>query len=251
MSHKWLGLWALGGFLLVAAGSAAASPPDEDDLVATGQFDIVLMGQRIGEEQFRIYKTKKEYQVESRTTRYWPKPSQHEYAYKLESTFEPKELTHYFRQSGNVVTVELRKKGKNWRSEVKGKRVKNSKQDMGPRESAELDLGSPVFQWVTLRRLNLAAGEKTGVDVIALDDSGLASGRETVSRIKRTYTRLPDEAIEGTESLVVSGYEVMEAESTYRLWVDASGFPTRVERETPDGLLEVRRVRFRPKAGAW
>ena len=251
MSQKWLGLWLLGALLLGAARPAASAPPDEDDLVATGQFEILLVGKRIGEEQFRIYRDKQDYQVESRTTRYWPKASQHEYYYELENAFQPKELTHHRRQEGKLVTVELRRKGKNWRSEVKGKDLKSVKQDMGERQSVEVDFGSPVFQWVTFRRLKLIDGERTGADVILLEDPGQAG--HVVRRIKRTYTRLPDEDVElsGQGTMTASVYDVMEAESSYRLWVDPSGFPIRVQRETADGPLEVHRVRLRMKPGAW
>jgi len=251
MSQKWLGLWVLGALLLAGTRPAVAASADNDDLAATGQFDILLVGKRIGEEQFRIYKDKKEYQVESKTTRYWPKPSQHEYYYKLENTFQPKELTHHVRRDGKLVTVELRRKGKNWRSEVKGKDVKKVKQDMGERQSVEIDLGSPVFQWVTFRRLKLADGERTGVDVILLEESGTTV--PSVRRIKRTYTRLPDEEyqLEGQGPMIATVYDVMEAESSYRLWVDPSGFPLRLERETPDGPLEIRRVRLKAKPGTW
>jgi hypothetical protein len=124
---------------------------------------------------------------------------------------------------------------------------------MGERQYAEIDMGSPVFQWVTFRRLNLADGEKKGVDVVSLEDSGLPGQPEAVRRIKRTYTRLPDESLEleGQEVIVASVYEVMEAETSYRLWMDPSGFPLRLERETPEGPLEIRRIRFRPKSEAW
>ena len=98
MSQKWLGLWVLGALLLAGTRPAVAATEDDGDLAAMGQFDILLVGKRIGEEQFRIYKDKKEYEVESKTTRYWPTPSQHEYYYKLENTFQPKELTHHLRQ---------------------------------------------------------------------------------------------------------------------------------------------------------
>jgi hypothetical protein len=251
MSQKWLGLCLLGGFLLVGPRPAASSPADDEDLWASGQFEILLVGERIGEETFRIYKDKKEYEVDSKTTRYWPKPSQHEYQYKLESTFEPKELTHHLRHNGKAVTVELRKKGKNWRSEVKGKGIKKAKQDMGERQSAEIDLGSPLFQWVTLHRLNLADGEKKGVDVISLEDSGFPGEPEAVRRIKRTYSRLPDEDLEtdGEVAIQASVYEVMEEDTSSRVWVDSAGFPIRLERETPEGPLQMRLVRFKPKSG--
>ncbi len=55
----------------------------------------------------------------------------------------------------------------------------------------------------------------------------------------------------GQEPMTASVYDVMEAEKSYRLWVDASGFPIRSARETPDGPLEVRRVRLKTKPGAW
>ena len=84
-----------------------------------------------------------------------------------------------------------------------------------------------------------------------LEESGAAG--QAVKRIKRTYTRLPDEELEleGQEPMIASVYDVMDAESSYRLWVDPSGFPIRLERETPDGPLEIRRVRLKAKPGAW
>ena len=250
MGQKRLGFLLFVGGLVLAGARVAAAVSDELP-VATGEYQILLVGKRIGEEQFHVYKDKKSYQVESTTTRYWPHPSQQRYAYKLDPSFQPDELTHNLKDGGKLVTVELRKKGKNWRSEVKGKEIKKVQQDMGERQNAEIDFGSPLFQWVTFRQLKLAAGERTGVEVVVLDGAGPTA--QTVRRIKRTYTRLPDEEIpvEGQEPVTASVYEVTEAESSYRLWLDPSGFPMRSERETPEGPLEVRRVRFQMTPGAW
>ena len=147
-----------------------------------------------------------------------------------------------------MVTVELRKKDKNWRSEIKGKNIKKVKQDMGQRQSVEIDFGSPLFQWITFRHLKLAEGEKKGVGVIVVEAS-----EPKVARIKRTYTRLPDEEVQAQVqgNVVASVYEVTQSESSYTLWLDLSGFPIRTERETPEGPLEIRLVRFDKHPRAW
>jgi hypothetical protein len=250
MGQKLLGL-VVGASVIAGAsfgdGVGAAVVKDKPP-VATGEFQLLLVGKRIGEERFRVFKGKKDYRVESTITLYWPGPSQQQYEWKLDRSFQPDELTHNLMEGGKLVTVELRKKGKNWRSEVKGKGIKKVKQDMGQRQHAEIDFGSPIFQWITFRHLKLVAGERVGVDVILLETSD-----PTVKRIKRTYTRLPDEDVETDVhgQVVASVYEITQTESSYRLWLDPSGFPIRSERETPEGPLEFRLVRFQKDPRAW
>ena len=174
------------------------------------------------------------YRIEATATFYWPKPSAQHYEWKLDRSLQLDKLDHDRREGGKVVTVELRKKGKNWRSEIKGKNVKKVKQDMGQRQSVEIDFGSPLFQWITFRHLKLVEGEKKGIEVILLETPG-----PKVKRIKRTYTRLPDEEVQAQVQgkVVASVYEITQSESSYRLWLDPSGFPIRTERETPEGPL--------------
>ena len=247
MSQKLLQGLALAAVLTTGVGAMAKDQPP----VATGEFQYLLVGKRIGEERFRVFKGKKDYRVESTTTFYWPRPSQQEFEWELDRSLQPDELDHYLREGGKVVTVELRKKGKNWRSEIKGKDIKKVKQDMGQRQSVEIDFGSPLFQWITFRHLKLVEGEKKGVEVILLETPEPKEPK--VTRIKRTYTRLPDEDVQAQVqgNVVASVYEITQSESSYRLWLDPSGFPIRTERETPDGLLEIRLVRFDKHPRAW
>ena len=247
MSQKLQG-FVLAAFLttgLITGGGAMAKdkPP-----VATGEFQFLLVGKRIGEERFRVFKDKKDYRIEATATFYWPKPSAQHYEWKLDRSLQLDKLDHDRREGGKVVTVELRKKGKNWRSEIKGKNVKKVKQDMGQRQSVEIDFGSPLFQWITFRHLKLVEGEKKGIEVILLETPG-----PKVKRIKRTYTRLPDEEVQAQVQgkVVASVYEITQSESSYRLWLDPSGFPIRTERETPEGPLEIRLVRFDKHPRAW
>ena len=247
MSQK-LQEFVLAAFLttgLITGGGAMAKdkPP-----VATGEFQFLLVGKRIGEERFRVFKDKKDYRIEATATFYWPKPSAQHYEWKLDRSLQLDKLDHDRREGGKVVTVELRKKGKNWRSEIKGKNVKKVKQDMGQRQSVEIDFGSPLFQWITFRHLKLVEGEKEGIEVILLETPG-----PKVKRIKRTYTRLPDEEVQAQVQgkVVASVYEITQSESSYRLWLDPSGFPIRTERETPEGPLEIRLVRFDKHPRAW
>ncbi len=71
MSQNLRGL-VLAAFLTTGAGAMAKDKPP----VATGEFQFLLVGKRIGEERFRVFKDKKNYRVESTITFYWPKPSQ-------------------------------------------------------------------------------------------------------------------------------------------------------------------------------
>ncbi len=247
MSQKLNGL-VLAAFLTTGLITGAVAVAKDKPPVATGEFQFLLVGKRIGEERFRVFKDKKDYRIESTTTFYWPKPSAQHYEWKLDRSLQPDKLDHDLREGGKVITVELRKKGKNWRSEVKGKNVKKVKEDMGLRQSAEIDFGSPLFQWITFRHLKLAEGEKKDVEVIVLE-----APKPKVARIERTYTRLPDEGVQADVQgeVVASIYDVTQSESSYRLWLDPSGFPIRTERETPDGLLEIRLVRFDKHPRAW
>ena len=246
MSQNLQGV-VLAAFLITGGGSIAKDKPP----VATGEFQFLLVGKRIGEERFRVFKGRKDYRVESTTTFYWPKLSQQQYEWKLDRSLQPDKLDHDLKEGGKVITVELRKKGKNWRSEIKGKGIKKVKQDMGQRQSVEIDFGSPLFQWITFRHLKLVEGEKKGVEVILLETP--EPKKPKVTRIKRTYTRLPDEEVQAPVQgkVVASVYEITQSESSYRLWLDPTGFPIRTERETPDGPLEIRLVRFDKQPRAW
>ena len=247
MSQNLNGL-ALAGFLTTGLITGAAAMAKDEPPVATGEFQFLLVGKRIGEERFRVFKKKKEYRLESTATFYWPKPTAQHYEWKLDRSLQPDKLDYDLREGGKVITVELRKKGKNWRSEIKGKNVKKVKEDMGLRQSAEIDFGSLLFQWITFRHLKLAEGEKKDVEVIVLE-----APKPKVARIERTYTRLPNGEVQAPVqgSVVASIFEVTQSESSYRLWLDPTGFPIRTERETPDGPLEVRLVRFDKDPRAW
>ena len=67
MSQKLQG-FVLAAFLttgLITGGGAMAKdkPP-----VATGEFQFLLVGKRIGEERFRVFKDKKDYRIEATAT---------------------------------------------------------------------------------------------------------------------------------------------------------------------------------------
>jgi hypothetical protein len=216
--------------------------------VATGEFSVELVGKRIGQEQFQIFKEKKKYRVECTATFYWPEATRVRYTYEVDRSFQPKELDVDLSRAGRVTEIELRPSGKDWRSEIKGDGRKKVKQKLGPREGAEVDSPSLLFSWVIFRRLKLDQGEEKTLEIVWLE----SSGPET-KRAKRAYTRLEDEETEtdGSGKVLASLYQITSPDFTERLWIDPSGFPIRSVRELPDGPLETRLVRLDVKPGAW
>ena len=106
--------------------------------VSAGEYQYLIGGKRIGEEQFRVFK-KDGYRIESTRTLYWPEPSRQEIRYELEPSFEPKKLSMVTTRAGIVTELELARKGENWRAEVKGQGRDKKKQELGRRKDAVVD----------------------------------------------------------------------------------------------------------------
>ncbi len=144
--------------------------------------------------------------------------------------------------------MELKHRKKDWRSEVKGKGVKKRRQDLGPREGAEIDFDSPLFNGFIVRRLSLRPGEERLVEAIQFDVPELTGTRQ-----RQTYRRLDDGEVEtrATGPVVAAAYELVSGETTYQFWTDESGVVLIMRTELPEGLLEYELVRLESKPGAW
>jgi len=221
---------------------------DKDQLpVSLGEYQYLLGGKRIGEEQFRVFK-KDGYRIESTRTLYWPEPSRQEMRYELEPSFEPKKLSLVTTRAGIVTELELSRKGENWRSEVKGQGRDKKKNELGRRAGAVVDFDSLVFNALALKKLVLAAGEAKSVEAITLTLPDFAGARAS-----QTYRRVEDEEIE-TEfagKLEAAVYELTTGTTKHRLWVAPSGVVVKGVFEHSAGEREVRLVRLETKPGAW
>jgi hypothetical protein len=234
-------VWFVSGLACIAA-FAEEKPP-----LASGQYRILLGGERIGEEQFRVAKDKG-YRIEATKTLYWPEPSREELSLQLDATLAPERALIDLTRAGLSTSLQVRAQGKNWRSETKGRGLKTVKQELGRREDSEIHLGSPLFHWTILKRLTLAPESHRALDVVTLAPPSLAGRRESI-----TYRRLADEEVssEALGKVLAAVYEVATPNSQERLWVAPSGFPLRSERQTPSGRMEVVLVRFQTKPGAF
>ena len=148
-----------------------------------------------------------------------------------------------------MVTVELRKKGKNWRSEIKGKNVKKVKQDMGQRQSVEIDFG---ITFVSVDNLPAPQARRRGEEGNRSHLARNAGDRR--SNGSREPTRGYQTRKFKPRCKVRSWLPSMRSLSPNRV-IDfgsihlASRF--RTERETPEGPLEIRLVRFDKHPRAW
>jgi len=232
-------------FAVLTATMATLSMGDEKPPVAMGEYRILLGGKRIGDEQFRIGKSKG-YRIETTRTLYWPEPSREEIAFQLDANFRPDRVMLQATRASLLTSLEIRAEGKNWRSETKGRGMKTVKQQLGRREGSEIHLGSPLFHWVILKRVALGPEESTTLDAVALALPALGGKREPIA-----YRRLADEETEGEAVGKVSAavYEVTFADSTERLWIAPSGFPLRSRRESPAGTMETVLARLQVKPG--
>ncbi len=217
--------------------------------VSHGEYQYFLGGERIGEEQFRVFK-KDGYRIESTRTLYWPEPSRQEIRYELEESLEPKKLSMVTTRAGIVTELELSRKGDNWRSEVKGQGRDRKKQELGRRAGAVVDFDSLVFNSMALKRMPLTAGEARSVEAITLALPDFAG-----SRASQTYRRLEDEEIDTgfAGKLEAAVYELSAGTAKHRLWVAPSGVVLKGLFEHAAGEREVRLVRLetKPGAGAW
>jgi hypothetical protein len=215
--------------------------------VSAGEYQYLLGGKRIGEEQFRVFK-KDGYRIESTRTLYWPEPSRQEIRYELESSFEPKKLSMVTTRAGIVTELELARKGENWRAEVKGQGRDKKKQELGRRQGAVVDFDSLIFNALALKRLAIAAGETRSVEAVTLALPDFAGARAS-----QTYRRGDDEEIE-TEfagKLEAAVYEITAGALKHRLWVASSGVVVKGVFEHPAGEREVRLVRLETRPGSW
>jgi hypothetical protein len=161
---------------------------DKDRLpVSLGEYQYLLGGKRIGEEQFRVFKMDG-YRIESTRSLYWPEPSRQEMRYELEPSFEPKKLSLVTTRAGIVTELELSRQGENWRSEVKGQGRDKKKHELGRRAGAIVDFDSLVFNALALKKLVLAAGEAKSVEAITLTLPDFAGARAS-----QTYRRVEQE----------------------------------------------------------
>jgi hypothetical protein len=221
---------------------------DKDDQpVSRGEYQYLIGGKRIGEEQFRIFK-KKGYRIESTRTLYWPEPSRQEMKFELEASLEPKKLSLSTTRAGIVTELELNRKGDNWRAVVDGQGRDKKTQELGRRAGAVVDFDSLLFNAFAVKRLALVPGEAKNVDAVVLALPDFAGGRQS-----QTYRRVDDEEIETgfAGKLDAAVYELSAGNGKHRLWVAPSGVVLKGLFEESAGEREVRLVRLETRPGAW
>ena len=237
--------------LFVAGASlapfAAARAGDEKLPTSTGEYQIRLDGERIGEEQFRVFKDKRVV-LEATRMIYWPEPSRRELRFEMERSLEPRKLELTSTRGGVVTELELEGKGQNWRVEVEGQGRKKKRHELGRRAGTVVDFDSLLFNALAVRQLKLATGEERTVDAVALQLPDLAG-----QRVQQTYRRVDGETLE-TEfagAVETAVYELEHSEATHRLWVDANGVVLKGVFDRPGGEVGIVLVRLKTAPGAW
>ena len=233
---------------LVCPTLAPIAGGDEKLPHSLGDYEVRLNGERIGEEQFRVYKDQR-YVLETTRTLYWPEPMRYEVRYELERSLEPREAQLVATRGGIVTELKLERKGENWRAEVKGQGRKKKKHELGRRAGTIVDFESPLFDALALKRMELGVGEHRQVEAIAMAYPDLVASREP-----QTYARVEDEELEtpfgGT--VTASVYELTRNEATHRLWLGPSGMILKTTTERPgNNQMETVLVRLKSPSGPW
>ena len=233
---------ALGITLAPAASVVSAKDPIP---VSSGELEYRLEGERIGQEQFRVYRGKR-LVIETTRTIYYPEPVRHELRYELEPSLEPRKLEISAVRGGIVTKLKLERKGGNCRVEVKGQGRKTKKHELGRHAGTIVDFDSPLFTSLAVKRLRLGPKQHSSVDAITLKLPDFDGARSS-----HRYRRLEDEEIEGPHGLVQAAvYELDADDVTHRVWIAPSGMALRGIFERPLGELEVVLVRMKSKPGA-
>lgn len=219
----------------------------DDPPVSAGEYQIRLGGKRIGEEQFRVFKSKG-YVIESTRMLYWPEPVRTEIRYQLDKSLEPSKLHMVVTRGGIVTELELSRKSDAWRVEVKGQGRDRKKQELGKRAGTIVDFDSVLFNSLALRKLLVPEGDSKQVDVITLALPDVAG-----ARTRQTYRRVEDEEIE-TQALGkvnAAVYEIEVGSGTHRLWVAPSGIVVKAALDGIGGEQETLLLRLTSAPGAW
>ncbi len=235
------------GALLVMAAAFTATGKDKVP-VSTGGYEVSFGGERIGEEQFRVFQDKKKLVVDSTSTVYWPEPVRYEYRYELVESHRIDKLKGTMTRSGLVTEFELKEHRGNWRIEIKGKGRKKVRQELGSQATTEIDFDSLLFNGFIVKRLGLHPGEHRQIDAVVWqlpDFNG--------KRIQQIYRRLEDEDIESDTLGMVhaSVYELIMEESSHKVWFNSSGVAVRASFELLAGTFEHELVRFKTRPGIW
>jgi hypothetical protein len=238
---------ALGFVLACLSGLGVSESAEKKGGVSTGEYQILLGGQRIGEEQFQVLEDKG-YTIEATRTLYWPEPARRDMRYELEAGLEPRKLELSVTRGGILTELKLERKGENWRSETKGQGRDKKKVELGRRAGTVVDFDSLLFNGITLRRLALAEGESRRVEAITLALPDLAG-----ARAEQTYRRVADEEVETAFAGTIAArvYELRTGTATHRLWVAPSGIVVQGRFEHIGGEQEVRLMRLESDSGDW
>lgn len=237
----------LSATLCVLVGATSGSGAKDPPAVSIGEYQVLLGGRLMGRETFRVTE-KKGYVIESTSTLYWPEPIRHHYVYELDSSYRPKKARVTVTRGGAITELKLEPKGRTWRMEIQGKGRKKTRQELGRRDGVEIDMGSPIFSGLILRRLDLNPGEEKTVEVIHLQLPDLAGRRS-----RRVYRRLEDEEleIESRGKVHAAVYAFESGETTHKIWLDSRGRPVHHEVDTLPGRIEHNLVRIDSKSDAW
>ena len=233
---------------LLPALTAATFVVADDAPISSGEYEIRLGGERMGDEAFRLYEKGKSYRLAVTRTVFWPEPMRFEYEVELDASRRPKKLELTTTRGGNFTELKLEPKGDNWRLEVKGRGRKTKRHELGRREGAVVDFDSILFTSLTLGQMGLASGQHETVDALVLTLPDLAGGR-----VSQTYRRVDDETIEtgvyGTVTAAV--YELDADGKTHRVWADASGLVLKATFDRLGGEREIVLKRLKSRPDAW
>lgn len=239
------------GVVVYFVGAVVSSGPAravEDLPLSTGEYEIRMGGERIGQEQFRVYSKKKRYRLEFTRTVYWPEPIRYEYDYELESSLEPRQLELRTTRGGNFTELKLERNRDNWRLEVKGRGRKKTKQQLGRRQDAVVDFDSLLFNSLVIQQLGLMPEQHRDVDAVVLTLPDLAG-----ARVKQVYRRVADEELQ-TDILGKVQAEVYELDAdgkTHRLWMAPSGIVLQAKFDRLGGEVELVLTRLKSRPGPW
>jgi hypothetical protein len=234
------------GTLLLMAEAFTATGKDKVP-VSMGGFEVYYGGERIGEEQFRLFRDKK-LVVESTATVYWPEAVRYEYQYELGDSHQIEKLEGTMTRGGLVTEFELKRHRENWRIEIKGKGRKKMRQDLGSRASTEIDFGSLLFNGLIVKHLGLHPRENRQINTVVWQLPDFVC-----KRTKQTYRRLEDEDIEvkAFGTVHASVYELVSEQSSHQIWFNSSGVAVRARFDLPAGRFEHELVRFNTRPDVW
>lgn len=218
--------------------------PPAEGLIATGTYYLHQGQRKLGEESFQLFELpqRQGYHLHSALVLQWPLPHTQHVTVELEPTWRYRAARIELEAEGHLTLARYQIEKNRLRAQIEaaGRRPSEISHTW---ESALLDYPSALFVFALCKKIVLAPGDSTEIEIVRIAMPSLEP-----EPLRCSCARLFDHH----ETFAIGTFFVKEfvlrsatQEEVMHAWVDDAGVPVRVERREQSELVRFSLVRYR------